>query len=289
MNLVIVSTGVLGSEICRLLTRKGKRVRGLVRQSSGEEKKKALQSMGVELVEGDLKDPVSLENACKNVENIISTATSVVTAREGDSFTTTDRDGNINLINAAEKAGVRRFIFISFPPIPLEFPLQSAKRAVEERLQKSKLTYTILQPTMFQEVWLGAHLGFDPANGTARVFGSGKNKVSWISFRDVAQFAALSLETPATENKVLLLGGPESMSPLEVIGVFEKTMGKKFKVEHVPEDALKAQYDAAPDPVQKSFSALMLYYASGAEIDMSSVLRMMPVQLQSIHDYAAQF
>jgi uncharacterized protein YbjT (DUF2867 family) len=49
------------------------------------------------------------------------------------------------------------------------FPLQDAKRAVEAGLRASGLTYTILQPTYFSEVWLGPMVGFDYPNRKASV------------------------------------------------------------------------------------------------------------------------
>jgi uncharacterized protein YbjT (DUF2867 family) len=289
MNLVIGATGVLGTEICRLLRERGKPVRGLVRVSAASEKKETLRGMGVELSEGDLKDTSSLEKACEGVENIVSTATSIVSQQPGDSLLKTDRDGHLALIDAAEKSGVRRFVFISFPPSDLEFPLQTAKRAVEQRLQKSNLTYTILQPTLFQEVWLGPHLGFDAAAGNVRIYGSGENKISYISFRDVARFAVLSLENPVTENKVIPLGGPESLSPLEVVKIFEEVTGRPLQVEHVPEEALKAQYQAATEEVPRTFAGLMLFCTTDSIIDMKELLQSMPGKLQSVRDYAGGF
>ena len=289
MNLVVGATGVLGTEICRLLKERHRPVIGLVRKSSGEEKKNVLREMGVQLAEGDLKDRSSLEKACLGVDNVLSTATSIVSRQPDDSLITTDRDGHLALIDAAEKAGVRRFVFISFPPIPLEIPLQTAKRDVEERLKNSKLTYTILQPTVFQEVWLGPHLGFDAASGNVRIYGSGQNKISWISFRDVAKFAVLALENPATENKVIPLGGPEALSALEVVNIFEEVTGRPFKVEHVPEEALRAQYEASTEMTQRSFTGLMLSCTNETVIDMHDVLRWMPVKLQSVRDYAGAF
>ncbi len=287
MNLVVGASGVLGTEICKLLTERGKPVRALIRSTTSEEKKSALQKLRVEFVEGDLKDHASLQSACRNVENILTTATSIVARQAGDSFDRTDRDGHFALIDAAEKAGVKRFVFISFPPSPVETPLQSAKRAVEDRLKKSSLAYTILQPTLFQEVWLGPHLGFDAAKGNVRIYGTGEKQISWISYRDVGQFAVLSLENTAAENSVIPLGGPESLTPLEVVKIFEEISGKTFTVEHVPADALKSQYESAVDPVQRTFTGLMLGYTQGTVIGMQEVLQSMPVKLRSVRDYAS--
>ncbi len=57
--------------------------------------------------------------------------------QEGDSIESVDRQGQLALIDAAAAAGVKRFILVSFPSVEVDFPLQSAKRAVEERLRRS--------------------------------------------------------------------------------------------------------------------------------------------------------
>jgi uncharacterized protein YbjT (DUF2867 family) len=286
MILVLGSTGVLGGEICRLLREKGEQVRGLVRSTSAPESKQALRDFGVDLTEGDLKDRASLKSACRNVKTIISTATSITHAQPGDSLDRTDREGHLDLIDEAREAGVKRFIFISFPEIGRQFPLQTAKRSTEDKLKTSGMTYTVLQPTFFQEVWLGPHLGFDGAQHKARIYGSGKNKINWISFRDVARFVVELLKNPAAENKVIELGGADSLTPLEVIKIFEEVGGKKFELEFVPEKALGAQYESTTDPLQKTFSALMLWYSEGTDVDMNEALRLAPMKLQSIRDYA---
>ena len=192
----------------------------------------------------------------------------------------------MNLIEAAEEAGIKHFILISFPNVDIDFPLQAAKRAVEDRLRRGRMTYTILQPTFFTEVWLSPALGFDPAHATARIYGGGHNKISWISFRDVAKFAAAALGNPQAVHAVIKLGGPDALSALDVVRLAEQVVGKRVIVEHVPEEALRAQHGAATDPLQQSLAGLMLYYARGDAIDMAETLRALPEQdLKSVREY----
>jgi uncharacterized protein YbjT (DUF2867 family) len=193
MNLIVGATGMLGGEICRLLLEQGQAVRALVRETSNSEKVARLRGLGAEVVRGDLKDRASLEAACRRASAVISTASSTLSRQEGDSIESVDRQGQLNLIEAAEAAGVKHFVLISFPSIDISFPLQSAKRAVEDRLRRGRMMYTILQPTFFTEVWLSPALGFDPAHATAQIYGGGHNKISWISFQDVAKFAVTAL------------------------------------------------------------------------------------------------
>jgi len=286
MNLIVGATGLLGGEICRLLAEQGKAVRALVRETSNSDKVTRLKGLGAEVVRGDLKDRSSLEAACRGANAVVSTASSTLSRQEGDSIESVDRQGQLNLIEAAEEAGVTHFVLISFPNVDVDFPLQSAKRAVEDRLRRSRMTYTILQPTFFTEVWLSPALGFDPTNATAQIYGGGHNKISWISFQDVAQFAVAALDNPQATNAVIKLGGPDALSPLEVVRLAEQAVGKTVGVQHVAEEALRAQHHAATDSLQQSFAGLMLYYAHGDAIDMADALRALPVRrLKSVREH----
>ena len=289
MNLVIGASGLLGSEICRTLLKSGKPVRALVRTTTDSAKQERLRSLGAGLAFGDLKDPSTLAAAMQGVSTVISTASSTFSRQAGDSIETVDGQGQINLVDSAKKAGVRHFIFISFPPMAADFALQRAKRAVEERLVQSGVAYTILQPTFFTEVWLSPAVGFDAANAQAQIFGLGRNQISWISFPDVAKFAAASVENPGTRNTVIQLGGPQALSPLEVVKLFEEVGGRSFTLTHVPEDALKAQKAAATNSLDEAFSALMIAYAQGNVINMDPVTRIFPQlrsRLSSVKDHA---
>lgn len=286
MNVVVGATGMLGSEICRLLATQGKAVRALVRGTSNPEALARLRGLGMEMVRGDLKDKASLKAACDGATAIISTASSTLSRQQGDSIDSVDRQGQLNLIDAAEQAGIGQFVLVSFPPIDIDFPLQSAKREVEDRLQRGSMTYTVLQPTCFMEVWLSPALGFDPAHGAARIYGNGRNKVSWISFQDVARFAIAALGNDRAAQAFIKLGGPDALSPLEVVQLAQQLTGKAVTVEHVPEDALRAQQSAASEPLQQSLAALMLYYAQGDAIDMTNALRVLGVhRLKSVREY----
>jgi uncharacterized protein YbjT (DUF2867 family) len=288
MNLIVGATGLLGNQICTLLADRGNPVRALVRATSNPDKVTHLRNIGAEIVHGDLKDPQSLADACRGVDAVVSTASSTLSRQEGDSIESVDRQGQLNLIEAAEAAGVKHFVLISFPNAAIDFPLQSAKRAVEERLQRSRMTHTILQPTFFMEVWLSPALGFDAVNGTAQIYGEGHNKISWISFQDVARFAVATLDNARATNVTVKLGGPEALSPLDVVHAVEKSTGKSMTVQHVPEAALRAQYSGATDSLQRSFAGLMLYFASGDVIDMTEALRLFPLdRLKSVRDHFA--
>jgi len=94
------------------------------------------------------------------------------------------------------------------------------------------------------------------------------------------------LRHPAEERKTIEFGGPEALSPLEVVARFEKIGGRPFRLEHISEQALREQFEAAADPLQKSFAALMLGYAHGDAMDMTSVVKTFGVKLCTVDEYA---
>lgn len=287
MILVVGATGLLGGEVCRQLLQTGTPVRALVRSTADPTKLEQLRRSGATLAQGDLKDSTSLHSACRGADAVITTASSTLSRQVGDSIQTVDLEGQVRLVNAAKAAGVARFIYVSYSHhFDVDCPLTTAKRTVEGELQRSGLTYTVLAPSFFMEVWLSPAIGFDAANAHATIYGAGTNPISWISSKDVAQFAVLAVEHRSMRNATIELGGPEAISPLEVVRHFEQIGGRAFRVEHVDEVTLREQRAAATDPLQQSFAALMLTYANGDAIDMRQTLKTISARLVSVSEYA---
>ncbi len=285
MILIAGATGLVGSEVCQRLMRRGERVRALVRATSSKEKVEALRSSGVELFVGDLKDHQSIAAACRDVNAVISTASSTLTRQPGDSIQSVDAAGQLSLVKAAKDAHVDRFLFVSFRRTPgISFPLGEAKAEVENAI--GSLNFTVIQASWFMEVWLSPALGFDYPNAAARIYGPGTSPISWVSFRDVAEMCAVALRHPAAGRKTIEFGGPEALSPLEVVARFEKIGGRPFLLEHVPEQALLAQFEGATDPLQKSFAALMLGYLHGDAMNMAPVVETYGITLTNVDEYA---
>ena len=272
-TLVIGATGILGGEIVRRLRAQGDSVRALVRGSSAPTAVQGLRDAGAEIVEADLKRPGSIADALRGVSHVISTASSTLSRSEGDSIETVDRDGTLAAVAAAATAGIEQFVFVSFPPSSIPFPLQDAKRTVETALQAGGTAYTIVQPTHFWEVWCSPVLGFDAQARKARIFGDGTARMNWISFQDVATAAVRALGNPRALNQTFQVGGPDPLSQLDLVRVFEEVGGRPFEREHVPLEAIRAQHGAATDSLEKSFAALMLIIMSGEWVFDSAAAR----------------
>ena len=84
------------------------------------------------------------------------------------------------------------------------------------------------------------------------------------------------------------LGGPQAISRWAAVRSFEQYAGAGYEVRQVPIEVLAAQYQAAAQPVPKTFAALMLAFASDDVIPMNETARAFGVQLKSVADFARQ-
>ena len=288
--LIVGATGFVGGEIARKLAEQSHEVAALVRGGESHPKAKQLLSAGIEIIAGDLCRAETLVDAIKNSEIVVCTATSMPSATE-DGLQKVDHDGTLALIDAAERQAAKRFVYVSYSGnIREDSPLETAKRECENRLIGSRMEAVILRPSYFMEMWLSPALGFDPANGSARIYGSGNAKVSYISGLNVADFGVVAATRKyAEKNAILEMGGPEPLSQLEAVRIFEEALNKKFKVDHVPAEALQTQHQSS-DPLQKTFGALALAYSKGDVVDGAvSIARQHAVVLRSVAEYASGF
>ena len=289
MYLVVGASGLLGNAICTRLRQRGNDVKAIVRPTARPEAVSRLRQAGVKTVPGDVKDPWSIRAACDGVRYVISTASSTLSRQQGDSIETVDLQGQVDLVRTAKDYGADHFTFVSIPRSPVrESPLTRAKYRVEAELAGSGMPYTILAANYFMEVWLSPALGFDYLGRKAVVFGDGRQLMSWVSYEDVAEFAVRCAETTAAHNRILEIGGPEDLSPLDVVRTFEHSAGGAFEIQHVSEDALLAQLEQATDPLSETFCKLQLEYLHGCLMNTSEALRMMPVRQKSVGEYAAE-
>ncbi|HET6166512.1 MAG TPA: SDR family oxidoreductase [Marmoricola sp.] len=112
-----------------------------------------------------------------------------------------DRDAAIRSMVAAEKAGVMRYVMVSYfydrpdhgvPEDSSFFPYAEAKAAADEHLRSTQLEWTILGPSRLTD---------EPGAGAIET-GDGVAKSS-VSRDDVAAVVAAVLETPSTVRRTI--------------------------------------------------------------------------------------
>lgn len=261
-TLIAGSTGQLGYAIVRKLSATPHQVVALYRTSSDISALKQLQ--GITLIQGDLLDPASLNKALEGVDVVISTSNAAVPTTKRDTFKN-DVSGHRNLIKAAEKAGVKQFIFtsvISFGPYDHTVPISRAKRQTEADLAASGIPFTIFQPSSFMDIYFaffGTELPLQGATvsslnrpfkfmnsfyngirndietkGVVGMVGKGDQPSSFIAVDNVADFHVKAIGNPAALNRIIPIGGPEALTAMDVKALFEELYGKTLKVKSTP-------------------------------------------------------
>ena len=235
MILMVGGTGDLGGRIVRHLVTAGQRVRCVVR---GGADAAALRAERVEIVSGDLTDPDSLSRACEGVDIVVASATVIGRRLAGSKRPTireADEVGMSSLIEAAEAAGVRRFVYVSYAGADqsLGTPLERAKIATERRLAASPMRRVVVRPDAFQEIHLGPLGRFDVESGKVAVFGKGDTKRRWVATDDVAALVAAAV-SESDPPELMEFGGPEALSRNEAVAVAEQATGRSFKVQRMP-------------------------------------------------------
>jgi len=278
MILVVGSTGRLGSEITYNLLKRNLPVRMIVRSNSPFQ---GLVQAGAEAVKGDLKDPESLVKSCSGIDVVIASATAVV-RDPPDDLESVDIKGYQNLIKAAKASGVGQFIFVSaaLADSYSQIPLFRTKGLTESFLSSSGLQYTVLAPDMFMESWV-RYVVMEPASRRKPILlvGNGEIKHSFISRHDVAKFTVSVLGDPNALGRRILLGGPEAMSWMDVVRLYENITGERLKVRHLMPGM---QYDSMSED-ELEFMASM--EAHSTVIDMGSISQHYSISMIKVEDY----
>lgn len=228
--LVVGGTGTLGRQIARRALDEGHEVRCMVRTPR---KASFLQEWGVELTRGDLLEPASLDYALEGVDAVIDAATS----RPDDpkSIYETDWDGKLNLLRACERAGVKRFVFLSLLDADKhrDVPLMDIKYCTEKLLRESELDYTVLQGAAFMQGVISQFAIPVLESQTVWVSGS-PTSIAYMNTQDMARFAVSALDHPDTIRKTFPVVGPKAWNTGEVVQLCELASGKSARVFRVP-------------------------------------------------------
>jgi uncharacterized membrane protein len=125
--------------------------------------------------------------------------------------------------------------------------------------------------------------GFFQLSATLLLAGLGGNVAAYIKGSTDVVFTG-GVKNVMTQT--LVAGGPEDLSPLEVVQIFEEATGGPFERQFVPEEALLAQLETAADPLSETFAKLQLECVHGCLMSNAETLRLMPMDLTSVRQYA---
>ncbi|MBN1148632.1 MAG: complex I NDUFA9 subunit family protein [Anaerolineales bacterium] len=217
MIVVTGSSGYLGSHIVKRLAQEGKPVRAIVRDPGRAQREGRLDGLQVEWAQADVTDPPSLERAFMGASALVHTV-AIAIEKGGLSYETINYQGTVNVVEAARRAGVRRFINISQLGADSKLPYRflASKGKAQEYVAASDLDWTAFRPSV---IW-GPQDEF--ANTFARlvpvtplifpIVGDENARFQPVWVEDVAACVAKALDDPATIGMEFELGGPEVLT-----------------------------------------------------------------------------
>lgn len=235
MILVTGASGFVGRNVIREAQKERRPVRALVRSA---QKAKLLIQAGAEVFYGDITDKASLGKAVAGVEAVINLV-GIIKEKRGQTFEKVHVEGTKNLVEAAKKAGVKKFIhnsFIGAGPNPKSRYFTS-KGESEEIVKKSGIPWTIFRCSY---IYGPDDLIFNTIAKIIRrspvfpIIGSGKYKLQPIYVSDLISCFFKSLEIEETSGKIYEAGGPEVFSYEEAIDLLMKTIKVKKPKVHLP-------------------------------------------------------
>ena len=236
MIVVAGGTGTLGARLVPRLVDDGLAVRVLTRDPA---RAQHLAGPGVEVADGDVRDPASIAGALRGASTVIS-AMHGFAGPGGVSPATVDRGGNAHLLEAAARAGAA-LVLVSVVGAAPDHPIElfRAKYAAEEMLRASSIPWTVVRAAAFMETWGMIMVRARQAAGKILVFGRGENPINFVSAADVAALVSKAAAGSSQRSKVLELGGPDNLTFNQVAAILHETTGRRCAVRHIPRPALR--------------------------------------------------
>lgn len=243
--LVAGGTGLIGSHIIEeLLASGGHRVCCLSRHGASKNR----WGHQVEMRPGDITNTGSLERATQGIDAVVHAVQfpnhPMENPRRGWTYLEVDGRGTERMVNAAQKNGVKRFIYLSGAGTAPEKkqPWFQAKVMAENAIRSSGMEYVILRPSWIygpEDRSLNKFLFFAKVLPIVPIIGNGKSKVQPISVFDVATVASKAITSPEATNRVFELGGPQALTMDEIIRTALKVAEKRRLLVHQPAGFMK--------------------------------------------------
>ena len=228
MRIVLAGAfGKLGSDILRALVNRGDEVLAVdmvLRELDGIEGQ-------YEKKQVDVTKPEQLQGLCEGADAVITTVGLTRTSAELTNYQI-DYRGNLNLLREAQRAGVKKFAYVSVLKADKapKVPMLHAKYLMEEELKKSGIEYVIFRPTgYFYDI---AKI-FRPMveKGAVTLLGKKPVRANVIDTTDLADFILLHL--PDT-NVTYDVGGTETYTYEEMANMFFAAAGKEPVIKSAP-------------------------------------------------------
>lgn len=273
--LVAGATGRQGGAVVRHMLPKGWRLRALTRNPKSYAARQ-LAEKGVELAEGDMDDPASLDRAARGVYGIYSV----------QDFWTVGARREIqqgkNLADVAKKAGVEHFVYSSVGGAERNTGIThwETKWVVEKHVRSLNLPVTILRPASFMETYHITEVEIGLLKGKLADPIRGDKPYQTIATDDIGAFAALAFERPKDFIGLDLEIAGSELTNIDAAKVFSRVLNRPVKFQKLPLPIVRLV-------LGKEFYEMFHWFNSkGYQANIPELRRRYPeVRLHSLEDW----
>lgn len=233
MIVVTAAGGRTGAAVVRALWSRGERVRALVGRSAPHPQ---LSALSAEVVGADLTDPAAVEPLLAGADALYLI---------WPNFDPAETAGAVALLDAARRAGVGRVVYHSvLRPQARSMPHHAAKDRVEEALDRSGLTWRVLQPCAYADNLHGRFADV-AATGRFRSPWGLERAQSLVDLRDVADAAAVLLTEDGLDGGTFEAAGPEPLTAPRIAALLGAWLGREVcAVDSPPDGPVPVEYAA---------------------------------------------
>jgi uncharacterized protein YbjT (DUF2867 family) len=224
--LVTGGTGVIGEGVIPELVARGHEVRLLSRHADDDAK----QWHGVEAFRGDVSDVQSIHGAADGIDAVVHIVGIVAENPPDVTFAKVNVGGTRNILEEAQRAHVRRFVFVSSLGADIgQSDYHKSKREAEVLVQRSKLAWTIVRPGNVygpgDEV-ISTILKMVRALPAIPTIDDGKQQFQPIWHEDLAKILATVAERDDLQGRILEAAGADVTNMRELIERFGAITGR---------------------------------------------------------------
>lgn len=257
------ATGFVGGYVARHIVERGHRLRALARKPDAAE---ALVQQGVEVVEGDITRPKSLEEAAYGCDAVIHLVGIIREKPPVATFEGVHTRGTIRVLEAAERAGAKKFVQMSALGARADgTAYQRTKFEAEEVVRRSEIPHVIFRPSLivgpggeFIELLLRMLRAFP----LTPVIGDGRYRLQPIDVEDVAAAFVQAAERDDLAGECFEIGGPHKLTYNRVLEIVCEEYGLHRRRLHIPVGLVRPVVDIAsnwrlPTPVTSDELAML--------------------------------
>jgi nucleoside-diphosphate-sugar epimerase len=248
------ATGFIGRHLLRELPERGYRLRVLLRRPT----EVPLESASA--VIGDLARPQNMSEALAGVDAVIHSAglAHAMTGLPEDDYRLLNTEATIRLAQAAQRAGARRFVFLSsiraqsgpvaehvltedMEPTPTDAYGRS-KLAAEQGLAALELDWVALRPVLVYGPGVKGNMAEFMRLARSRLpmpLGSLAARRSLLSVDNLVAAVHLALAAPAPLRRPLIVADPNALTPAEMLAAMRTGLGRRRGVLPCPQPLLR--------------------------------------------------